>query len=337
MFIRDLINGDDVRMVYKLKSSLFSVLMRLFNVIDGHGLGKIPGMWSIYDVLFQWFWPEKNIIEIQGSKMYLNIHDKSPSMRRTFRNYATRNEWEPITTKIFENIVGEGDTVVDCGANIGYFTLLAAKLVGKNGKVYSFEPEKTNYEYILKNIELNGYNNVTVVNKAISDKSGMVRLYIHPSDTGHHTINQYDGITDDNRKSVEIESTSLDDFFKENVSPVNVIKMDIEGAEPLAFLGGENTIAKNKNLRIFLEFYPQLIIEMGGSPREFANKILKNYNFKMFAISEGYDDMKDADLNILKISNSDELMKICKDKESYVNLYLERGDCVFEKLLHDIV
>ncbi len=56
------------------------------------------------------------------------------------------------TTQLFKKVINEGDVVVDLGANIGYFSLLAAQLVGARGKVYSFEPEPKNYHYLQRNI-----------------------------------------------------------------------------------------------------------------------------------------------------------------------------------------
>ena len=69
-------------------------------------------------------------------------------------------------------------TVVDIGANYGSYTLIASKLVGNDGRVYAFEPEPGNYDILVKNIEMNGYTNVTPIRKAVSNKQGKVRLYV---------------------------------------------------------------------------------------------------------------------------------------------------------------
>ncbi len=317
-------------MTSKIKQALFSAFMKLYRFLSGPeiGLGKIPGLWGVYDILFQLFWPYENIMEINGSKMYLDVRDKSSSMRQTFQRYALSRIHEPTTTRIFENVVKKGDNVLDCGANIGYFTLLFARLVGSEGKVYAFEPEPRNFEFLTRNIQLNGYSRVTAINKAVSDGTGVVRLYINPKDTGHHTIKQYSGVTDDNRKFVDIESISLDSFFKDKYS-IDVIKMDIEGSEPLAFSGMDNLIKESKNLKMIMEFYPLVIKEMGFSPEDFARKLLEYYKFSIYVISDDYSGSKNKHI---KINNVDELMDLCKEKDAHLNLFLEKGDKIFEKL-----
>lgn len=317
-------------MVSKIKQALFSSFMKLYRFLSVPeiGLGKIPGLWGVYDILFQLFWPYENVIKVNGSKMYLDVRDKSPSMRQTFQSYALARIHEPTTTRIFETIVKKGDNVLDCGANIGYFTLLFSRLVGSKGKVYAFEPEPRNFEFLTMNIQLNGYRCVTANNKAVSDRTGVVRLYIDPKDTGHHTIKQYNGVTDDNRKFVDIKSISLDSYFKGKHS-IDVIKMDIEGSEPLAFSGMDNLIKESKNLKIIMEFYPLVIKEMGFSPEDFVRKLLEDYMFSIYVISDDYSGLKNKHI---KINNVDELINLCKDKDAHFNLFLEKGEKIFEKL-----
>lgn len=316
-------------MMSKLKFALFGVLKEINNYLIGTGISKkIPGTLTVYDFMVRHLWPYQNIIESQGSKMYVNVYDKDPSMRRTFQAYATCCEWEQSTTKIFKKVVKEGNTVVDLGANIGYFTLLAAKLVGKKGKVYSFEPEPRNYNYLLKNIALNGYDNVFATQKAVSDETGKAKLYICPYDTGHHTINQYGGIKAnkpdliyDEKEFVEVEKIALDDFLKDIKQPINVIKMDVEGAEMLALSGMDRIIRESKNIKMFVEFFPLLIREMGGSPEEFIRRLLDDYHFSIFVIPDDHDA---SPKNSIRVNNADELMNLCKGERDVVNLFLER-------------
>ena len=316
-------------MISKLKFALFGLLKKIVNYITGTGISKkIPGTLTVHDFLVRHLWPYQNVIEIQGSKMYVNVYDKDPSMRQTFQSYATCREWEQSTTKIFKKVVKEGNTVVDLGANIGYFTLLAAKLVGKKGKVYSFEPEPRNYNYLLKNIELNEYDNVFATQKAVSDETGKTKLYICPYDTGHHTINQYGGIKahksdfiDDKKDFVEVDTVTLDDFFKDTKQPINVIKMDVEGAEMLALSGMDRIIRESKNIKMFVEFFPLLIREMGGSPEEFIRRLLDDYQFSMFVIPDDYDA---STKKRVRVNNADELMNLCKGEQDVVNLFLKK-------------
>lgn len=327
-------------MLSKFRSVLLSTFNRTSKLLSKIGIGKIPGVRKVYSLLngfmdaLVWLGPGERIVEVQGSKMHVNVHDKDRSMRRTFRAYALRRVHEEATTELFKKVVKEGDVIVDLGANLGYFTLFAAKLAGKKGKVYSFEPEPRNYDYLVKNIELNGYDNIVAAQKAVSDKLGKVKLYICPYDSGHHTINQYGGIEAykpdfvyDNAvlDFVEVETIVLDDFFKGQA--IDVIKMDVEGAEMLALSGMDGIIRRSKNLKMFVEFFPLLIKEMGSSPEEFIRKLLEDYNFSIFIIGHDYS-MRDFALNeeYLKINNVDELMSLCKGEMDHVNLFLKRGE-----------
>jgi FkbM family methyltransferase len=320
-------------MMSKFRSILSSTLEKFAKAFVGIGVGKIPGVKRAYGSLneFIWLWPSKSIIEVQGSKMYVNVHDKDLSMRHTFRAYALRRVHEKSTTELFKKVVKEGDVVVDLGANLGYFTLLAARLAGKKGKVYAFEPEPRNYNYLLRNIELNGYDNVFAMQKAVSDKITTTKLFICPYDSGHHTIHQYDGIqayrpdfVDNKKDYVEVETVTLDDFLRD-VEQVDVVKMDVEGAEMLALSGMDEIIKRSKNLKMFVEFFPLLIREMGGSPEEFIRKLLEDYHFSMCIIGHDYSMRVYApNERYRKINSVDELMNICKGQTDHVNLFLER-------------
>jgi len=313
----------------KIKIFLFNILKIIRSWVIKIGLSKIPGMFIVYDFLFQHLWSGSNIVEIQGSKMYINVHDKSLNMRKTFQTYASNLIHEKATTDLFKKTVKRGDTFVDLGANIGYFTLLAARLVGDKGKVYAFEPEPRNYNYLIKNIGLNNYNNVSAAQKAVSDKNGKTKLYICSYDTGHHTINQYGGIeaykpdfVDEKKDFVEIETVTLDDFLEDKGKSVDVIKMDVEGAEALALSGMDRILRENENLKMFVEFFPLLIKEMGSSPKEFVNKLLKDYRFSISIIPDDYDASKGE---FIRVNSIDELMSFCKGEKDHLNLFIERS------------
>lgn len=167
--------------------------------------------------------------------MYIDVNDPNPNMRKTFQAYGMALVHEEETTALFRRIVKQGDVVLDIGANIGYFTILAAKAVGTAGKVFSFEPEPTNFKYLSKNIEVNGFSNAMPFRKAVSEKAGTSELFVCDYDSGHHTINQFDGIGAYSRgrhsevHSIPIELVAIDEFLRDKTDRVDVIKMDVEG------------------------------------------------------------------------------------------------------------
>jgi FkbM family methyltransferase len=280
-------------------------------------------------MVFRLIWRNKKIIEIQGSRMYIDVNDPDPKMRKTFQAYGLNLIHEEATTTLFRKIVKAGDVVLDLGANIGYFTLLAASLVGERGRVYAFEPEPTNFRYLRKNIEMNNYRNVFAYSKGVSNMSGKTRLFICPYDSGHHTINKPGGIKkyrpdyDGEIKEIEIDVVIADDFLKDKVEKVDVIKIDVEGAEVLAFNGMKKILKGNQNVKIFLEFFPLLIQEMGDSPEEFIRQLQEDYKFTIFAIARDYS-INNVGEDYVKIQNYSQLAGLLKGETDHTNLYLTR-------------
>lgn len=124
-------------MVKMFRTLMLALVGRLSRPFFGTRVANIPGARVIYNWMIElsWLFGRRSVVQIEGSKMYLNPHVKEP-MRSAFRGYL-RSPKEPLTTQKFKEVIKEGSVVVDVGANIGYFTLLGAKLCGKGGKVYS--------------------------------------------------------------------------------------------------------------------------------------------------------------------------------------------------------
>lgn len=191
--------------------------------------------------------------------------------------------YEPATTSVFQELVQPGMTVVDAGAHVGYFTLLAAGLVGETGRVYAFEPEPENYALLVKNVEVNGYRNVVCLQRAVSNKPGDAKLFVG-RDSGGHSL--YPPVRRVTTWGIPIETTSLDDFFrKEGWPPVHLIKMDIEGAEWFALEGMREVVRQSNNLKLIVEFFPDHIRAAGVEPAALLNR-LQHMGFSIRVIDE---------------------------------------------------
>lgn len=311
-----------------MKSFLFKILGSMKIALSRVGVNKaMPGAAKMYNFLFRIFWPYPEVMEIQGSKMYLNVKNEPSSIRETFLVYATQKIHEKTTTALFKENVKSGNVVVDLGANIGYFTLLASQLVGKGGKVFCFEPEPRNFKFLSKNIEINNYTQASAFQKAVSDKNGKTQLFVCDYDTGHHTINQYKGIESYSRgretkeHAVEIETVTLDSFLTGKTDRVDVIKMDVEGAEMLALAGMDRILKDNRNIKMFIEFFPLLIRKMGSSPEEFIRKLMEDYNFSIFIVP---DDYNAAAGGLAKVNSVKDVMNLIKEEDDHINMFLRR-------------
>lgn len=194
---------------------------------------------------------------------------------------------EPFETEILRKEIKSGDVVLDLGANIGFYTLIAAKLVGKKGRVFAFEPEPDNFARLEMNVRLNSYENVVLVQKAVSNRTGKCTLYLSDRDRATHRI--YD--IRDGRRSIEVESIRLDDYFHNQ--KVDFIKMDIEGAEWAALQGMSLLLEKNKRVKILTKFLPSGLKGFGIEPEEYLRLLIK-YGFKLYSINEHKQGMEPA-------------------------------------------
>jgi FkbM family methyltransferase len=176
-------------------------------------------------------------------------------------------------------------TLVDIGAHLGYFSLLAAKKVGSTGHVYAFEPQHDNCEMLGKSVLSNEFQNrVTIVEKAVTDCIGSVDLYYAEPGDGEASIYGRNAEGKDVHRLVE--TITLDEFFAAEGWPkVDIIKMDIEGAEKLALEGGRELIRRNPQLKMVMEFGPDVQAAAGVSPEELINTLL-GVGFTQFSIIE---------------------------------------------------
>ena len=211
---------------------------------------------------------------------------------------------EEFETEIFKKEIKKGNIVLDLGAHIGYYTLLAARLVGVKGKVFAFEPEPTNFALLKKNIEINNYQNVIPIQKAVSNENGKGRLYLKEKKTQNRI---YDSQEKD--PFIEIETIKLEDYIKEKV---DFIKMDIEGSEAIATRGMIALFQKNQPMKMIIEFYPNLIKKSGEDPLEFL-KLLKKYDFSLEKINS-------QDKKLEPVENLEEISKI----EDHINLFCKK-------------
>lgn len=269
------------------------------------------------------------MIEVQGSKMFIDVNDPRANMRKTFHVYGMNLIHEEATTALFKKVVKPGDVVLDLGANIGYFSLLAARLVGNNGKVFAFEPEPINFYYLMKNIGINNYLNIFAIQKAVSQETGKAKLFICSYDSGHHTINQCEGIEaysqgrPTEKDSIEVDTVVLDEFLEKKTDRVDIIKMDVEGAEAHALAGMRNTLQRNKRIKVFLEFFPLLLEKMGTSPEAFAQSLLNDFGFAVLAIGHDYN-LQSCKEELIRVNSTKDLFDLLRGDMDHINLYLTR-------------
>jgi len=224
-----------------LRSKIFQLTLKAIAPFQDK-LNRFKLAKRVFQLFYDKLAPNQWVLaDVNGVKIYVNIADRY--LGRFMLQYG---EYEKGTTKVFMKTVKKGMTFVDVGACIGYYTLIAAKLVGADGKVFAFEPEPLNFEWLVRSISINGFKNILPIRKAVSDKNGLIELYLDKDNIGGHSIVRNRG------ESILVEAVALDNFFKDQTP--DVVKIDIEGAEILALRGMEQIIKRSKELSLFVEF-----------------------------------------------------------------------------------
>ena len=156
--------------------------------------------------------------DILGSRMFLDVKD--PGICRDSILYGIREEW---AIGVMKDLLRPGQTVVDVGANIGFYVLLESLKVGPSGKVYAIEPVPDNYELLRRNVDLNQRGNIEMHRCAVGDKPGRAQMHLshlrnwHAMTAVHAT-----------GRVIDVEVVTLDAFLEGKPSP-SLVRMDVEG------------------------------------------------------------------------------------------------------------
>jgi len=249
--------------------------------------------------------PEK--VTLKEGEIFLNKKDPVISGALAMGVYENKE------IALFRSTVKPGMTVLDIGANIGEYTIIASYLVGDSGKVISFEPEPENYELLLKNIKHNNRKNVQAFQCGLADKKSDEILYLSSDNKGKHSLAKLDG----ENKSIKVPIKTTDQVLSGiNINNVDVVKMDIEGAEALALKGMENVLKNSPSCILFCEFYPEALKRMNSNPLDFLSN-LSSLGFLIYDIADKESprvQIKDFSLFIEKFKEND-----------YANLYCEKS------------
>lgn len=188
---------------------------------------------------------------INGFKMLVNPRDAGIGTELIYSHIH-----EPQVTRLIPCMVRPGDIVLECGANIGYYTLLLSKIVGLKGKVIALEPNPEVFSILQLNLELNGIKNVETHQIAIGGKDGVGRMYLKKaSNLSSMLENEGESATD----SIVVPVIRLETLYKKlGISSCNMIRMDIEGYEA-DFLKGNFEFLMKLHPRIVLEYHIQKI------------------------------------------------------------------------------
>jgi len=225
---------------------------------------------------------------------------------RHYLQALRRGEVESLMANLFASVIRRGMVVLDIGAFVGWYALLAARKVGDEGKVYAFEPDPRNFELLNENLRLNRVDSRVVrLPRAVSDKAGEQQFFLHGGDQSRSSLIASGGAD----KSTSVTTVVLDDFLERNLT-VDVIKMDIEGGEVNALRGMRETLARAApTIKLFVECNPGSLQYAGESAQSLIAE-LRQLGFSIFVIDELKPGLKPVDSTI--------------ETAKYVNLFCHR-------------
>lgn len=198
-----------------------------------------------------------------------------------------RGNYEPSETAFVQRTVQPGWNVLDIGANIGYFTMLMASLVGESGHVHAFEPMRLNASDLARSLAENRFaQRVTLTQAAVGDRVGSVRItYLEQrfNSGGVHLVPQGGSIAPAHRAE-DVPMVVLDQ--QQLRRPLHFIKIDIEGAEPLALRGARTLLQQDQPI-IMSEVHAELLQRIGGSSTADYLALLADLGYRCHLLENG--------------------------------------------------
>ena len=210
--------------------------------------------------------------EIQGSKMFLNKYDIGLSKELLLAGYR-----EPCHTKLFKKVLKDGDVVIDIGANIGYYTLMEARAVGKKGRVYAIEPVQENIKLLRDNVALNNFFNVEIFEIAIGNENKLSNILLSKKKNWCAIEDSYNKENFKNiTEKAPVTMITLDSFVQGKRLP-SLIRMDVEGYETQIIKGMQGILNGHYPLKVFMELHSSVLADKGIS----ILRIFENNGFRI--------------------------------------------------------
>lgn len=224
---------------------------------------------------------------INGKTVELKLDLDSTGHRWIYDFLAAGRLYEPETVWALASILKPGDTFVDVGAHVGYFSLIAAALVGPMGRVIAFEPNESNFEYLVQNAALNKCRIMTHC-EAVGNRKGSAEMWVNLDNDGGHAFWDV-GEHPFNVKSKETPTKkltrliALDDIA--DLRP-NLIKVDVEGCEFNVMQGATQTLRANPDCAVICEINRYALGMMGATEAGLRTLMEKGHGYQCWFLEQ---------------------------------------------------
>lgn len=189
--------------------------------------------------------------------------------------------FEPEETQSILNLLKPGGRFLDVGANVGYYTVLAAERMGSTGRIFAIEPNDANFEILDTNTRVwQNEGRVQLYRNALSDETSVSHLFLSSYNCGMHRMYSSVVCTE---KTIAVSAVRGDDLA---LGSLDLVKIDIEGFEPRALRGLRETLRCSPNVKILSEFSPFSMLEAGESPLKWLQWMVQQ-GFEILALRQG--------------------------------------------------
>lgn len=245
-------------------------------------LPHFAGRWRLLSALYGRFLRGRGYrttVEFDGGqKMLVDLDDWIPYQIFLTGYYDV----ETVHTRFFRGLVQDGTTVFDVGANVGYYTLQAARRVGPRGRVHAFEPVAATHRRLAENVRLNGWSNVVLNQAAVADRVGELTVFVADgTNTGASGVAPPPNLSG---RTETVPATTLDAYVEDRgVGAVDLLKIDVEGSE-MAVLAGAERILRQPRLTVLVEVSPRTLASQGTTPEDLIDR-LRSFGFTPWRIT----------------------------------------------------
>lgn len=237
------------------------------------------GKWRVVDWVFEKFLAKSGKVEVvpigNGITIKCNLWDELQN-----GVWWLGDSFEKNQTSYIKSILKPGMTLLDVGANIGYYSIIASPILGDRGQIHAFEPVAQQYADLQANISRNNLKNIHAKKLIVSEKSGMMTINLGGDDNSGTASVAF--APSNNGRSETVETVSLDEYVAKNRLKVDVIKVDVEGHELSVFKGARETLKQQKP--ILLAEVKQFLFKRAGTSREELYSFLSELGYQAYAI-----------------------------------------------------
>jgi FkbM family methyltransferase len=221
--------------------------------------------------------PQVRLVSTPGGRVYVDEADLG-SVAKALR---AKGRYEKAWTAWMSSHVKPGAHVLDIGANVGYYTVLFATLVGPAGSVVACEPDPGNARLLRQTIAENGFTQVHLVEAAVSDRVGRATLYQDASSHGVHSLAQ-DNCVNRSTASVDVATITIDALLAEGAGRFDFVKIDAQGAEA-RILSAATSLLTQPHATVLIEVWPYGLHGLGGSTADVVEPF-ERHGFRSFEL-----------------------------------------------------